>query len=378
MLINTVFTLVILIVFVSIAIVTSKEMSKNHEKGEDENLIDDFHPLVERHTIIADPVLSETHYQKKNQREDFYKDADFVNKGCKNLNDFVINDDINVFDLKKLADLNGISLQIHEGWYPLVIKLIKELHDNGWDKRVYCIKTKYAFLEFYASNEEHLQKIIRGYGFASQSVCETCGERGEMRYYSGWDYIDCRKHYLEKRGKITLESEGFWYEDFFYQWKAIIDRSFEEANYFGQYRTLVIEFDKTIQNERIIYGRLSIPKSTLGFGNLVDYLSKNFYRSKHSYIAKFENVEFCKICGYKAVYIDQCECCENYTWESYFKRSGNEEHTEEEKHEYIKDCQISWIKDEGEIYEAKQNNYTKNSSYKVLYNVEELNNWDLD
>ena len=374
-----VFIILIIISFIFIAIAVSKEMSKNEHKEEDENLMDDFYPITENNTAEIDRLPYQIYYKEKSQKEDFYKDADFVNKNCESLDDFIINDDINAFDLRKLADLNGIGLQISKAWYPLTIELIKKLHDNGWDKRVYCIKSKYASLEFYASNEDHLREIIRDYGYRSQTVCETCGENGEMRSYSGWDYIDCRKHYLEKRGKITIDSEGFCYNGFYYYWDTITDRSFEDLDFNGKYRILIIEFKKdTAENEDLIYGKLYISKNAIGFGNFLSYLSKNFFRLANSYVTKFENVEFCEICGYKAVYLDECECCENYTREGYLKTWRNEENSEEKKFQYIKDRQISWIKDEGEIYETKQKNYMKNPDYKVLFNEDELNKWDLN
>ncbi|TPG35415.1 hypothetical protein [Flavobacterium pectinovorum] len=345
----------------------SKEMSKEQQEEEVENLMDDFHPITESNTAEINRLSSQIYYKEKSQKEDFYKDADFVNKDCKSLDDFIINADINAFDLRKLADLNGIALQISEGWYPLTIELIRKLHDNGWDKRVHCIKSKYALLEFYASNEDHLYKIIWDYGYRSQTVCETCGEKGEMRSYSGWDYIDCRKHYLEKRRKITIDNEGFTYNGFYYYWNTIIDRSFENLDFNGKYRTLIIEFKKdTVQNEDLIYGKLYISKNAIGFGNFLNYLSKNFFRLANSYVTKFENVEFCEICGYKAVYLDECECCEYTTRQGYLKRWSEEKNSEEEKFQYIKDRQIWWIEDEGEIYETKQKNYIKNPDYKVL------------
>ncbi|WP_343618418.1 hypothetical protein [Flavobacterium sp.] len=371
----------ILIAFVFTAFMVSKEMTKNQRDDEDENLTIDFRPITNDIPFGNTDSIFEIRPVENKQKEDFYKDADFVNKECKNLDDFIINDNINAFDLRKLADLNGIDLQISEAWYPLVIELIKKLYDNGWDKRVDCIKSKYASLEFYSpcKSQSHLYEIIRDYGFISQTVCETCGENGEIRNYSGWDYVDCRKHYLENRGKITTESEGFYYRDFFYPWAAIRDRSFIDLDFNNRYRILVMEFDKKmVQNEDAMYGKLYIQKRAIGFGNLLNYLSKNFYRSKNSYVTKFENVEFCEICGYKAVYFGECECCEYDTRENYLKRWKDEENNEEENREYIKSRQMSWIKDEGEIYESKQKNYIKNPNYKVLFDDDELKRWYSD
>ncbi len=92
---------------------------------------------------------AETERKEKNR---LYREADFINKSCTRLEDFIINEKINAFDLRKLANLNGIDLQISEGWYPLTLELIRELHENGWDKKVSCIKEKYAELRFYTAD----------------------------------------------------------------------------------------------------------------------------------------------------------------------------------------------------------------------------------
>lgn len=317
--------------------------------------------------------------EERKQKEDFYKDAPFTNKNCTRLEDFIINDEMNAFDLRKLADLNNIRLQIPEAWYPITIELIKELNPNGWDKEVYCIKEKYATLEFYTKHnyEDTISKIIRYYGRKSQTICQTCGEKGEIRGNSGWDYVICRKHYLENKGKITVENAGFNYEGILYYWEDIKDRSFEDLDFNGKYSALLIEFHKAqVLHPGWSDNKLYLSNKTIGFGNFLNYFSKNFYSPKHSYIRNFEKVEFCEICGYQSVYFDKCECCENDTWEGYLKKwkyDGNsEENSELRKFEHIKYYQIDWTLDEGELYESQQKNYIKNLNYKILFNEAEL------
>lgn len=94
---------------------------------------------------------------------------EYINKNCKNLEDFIINDQINHLDLKKLADLNNIYLDIPEVWFPLAIELVKELYDNGWNKKVSCIKEKFGRLKFYITYNEKLFNIIEKYGDTSES-----------------------------------------------------------------------------------------------------------------------------------------------------------------------------------------------------------------
>ena len=95
-----------------------------------------------------------------------------------------------------------------------------------------------------------------------------------------------------------------------------------------------------------------------------------------NYLRLFENSEYCEVCGYKAVYNKIFECCENDSWEAYCKRWASEEDTEERKYEHIKYNQIYWQMDEGEIYESKQNNYTKNPNHQLIFTEEELKEYE--
>lgn len=314
------------------------------------------------------------------QHEHLYKDAEFVNKHCTDLDTFIINDSINTFDLRKLADLNGITLQIKEGWYPLTIELIKELYANGWDKSVYCIKEKYASLRFYTHYEykSPVQQIINRYEKKSEYICETCGERGEIRSHGGWQYTACRKHYLENRGKITVQEDGFYYKGNFHSWHNIKDAVFREPDYFKKYQLLILGLRKaTIIHRGEKHDTLYISDNAIGFGNFLAHLPHNFESMDKDYIRHFEHPEFCEICGYKAVYFNECECCENDSWAAYIaKWNKTEEDTAANKYEHLKFNQICWAADEGEHYERQQNNYAKNQDHQILYTETELKTYE--
>ncbi|MGX7666713.1 hypothetical protein [Flavobacterium pedocola] len=360
-----------IILVLNIGLSEPRQRNRYRRNYEHQDLIDSIHSRIAK----SNGATIE-HFSLENQQvTDFYKDAEFINKDCKTVEEFIINDDITAFDLRKLADLNGISLQISPAWYPMTLELIKELNANGWDKKVTCIKEKYASLRFYTHCEygDNIHKIIDGYEYKSQTVCETCGEKGEIRHNSGWDYVACRKHYLENRGKITVDSKGFNHNGTYYHWDEIKERSFEDPDHYGRYRFLLIELNKSIvKHAGWSDNKLYISKNTIGFGNLLSHLSKNFYSSAHSYIRKFEEVAFCEICGYQAVYNEECECCENETWQGYLENWKSEENTAEKKHEHIKFRQIDWASDDGERCESEQKNYIKNPDHKILFNDDDL------
>ncbi len=127
--------------------------------------------------------------------QNLLKDKEFVNKNTSSLDNFIINDALNQFDLHKLAYLNGIKLQINTGWYDLVIELLRELDELGWDRRVDCIKEKFGELRFY-SDTPH-QDLIDAYTEKSKEICEVCGKPGELRIAVWWITL-CGEHAEER------------------------------------------------------------------------------------------------------------------------------------------------------------------------------------
>ena len=381
----TITTLIIigtLISFVIIYITLNFDKINSKKKYKHQDLIDIVHSRIAKANgaSIKHFSLENSVEDQRIEKENLYKNADFINKHCTNLEDFIISDEMNGFDLMKLAELNQIRLQISEGWYPLTLQLIKELNENGWDKKVSCIKEKYARLEFYTRYEytSPISKIISKYSKSSENICETCGERGEIRYNSGWDYVACRNHYLQNRGKIILEKAGFNHNGIGYLWSDVKDALFEDLDFKNRYKFLIIEYNNdNIKHQGWTDNKLYVSKNTVGYGNFIKNLPKDLPSLNHDYVKHFEDPDFCEICGYQAVYNEECECCENETWKSYQKRYNNlEDSDEEDSHEeHIKYYQIQWVIDEGEIYESKFNNYAKNPDYKILFTESDVNEY---
>lgn len=121
-----------------------------------------------------------------------FEGQDFVNKNARSLEEFVINEQLNHYDLHQLAHLNRTKLQMHSGWNDLVLDLIQELHAAGWNKRVGTIKEKFGELRFYADTEH--DDLLDKYTEKSKSICEICGKPGTFYTVSAWDFTRCEEH----------------------------------------------------------------------------------------------------------------------------------------------------------------------------------------
>jgi hypothetical protein len=90
--------------------------------------------------------------------------------------------------------------ECHEGWYPLIQKLIEDLIQLGWDKQITQVKEKFGGLRFYInSGSTEIYDRISEAERASYSICEDCGEPGELRKDLGWYFTLCDKHHQEKK-----------------------------------------------------------------------------------------------------------------------------------------------------------------------------------
>ena len=127
--------------------------------------------------------------ERKKYYESIYGDADFVNRGTTKLEDFVINDQINGYDLYKLAELNGSRVEFSDGWKNLVLDLFRELDAVGWNRRVTMMKEKWGGLQFAfrrnldkkLANEKKLFEIVEKYERKSLETCHLCGKPGKLR-----------------------------------------------------------------------------------------------------------------------------------------------------------------------------------------------------
>jgi hypothetical protein len=88
------------------------------------------------------------------------------------------------------------------GWFPLIKDLITDLIELGWDKQTCQVKEKFGALRFYINTgSDEIFKKIHSYENQSYEICETCGEKGELRLV-GWYKTLCNKHHEERKPNI--------------------------------------------------------------------------------------------------------------------------------------------------------------------------------
>ena len=94
--------------------------------------------------------------------------------------------------------LSSKAFGVGEGWLHLIKDMIEELIALGWDKRTTQVKEKFGGLRFYLETyPEGSAEIISKYEKMSYTLCETCGNPGELRKGS-WLFTLCDEHAKEK------------------------------------------------------------------------------------------------------------------------------------------------------------------------------------
>jgi hypothetical protein len=92
---------------------------------------------------------------------------------------------------------------VGNGWFPLIKELIEDLIALGWNKQTCQVKEKFGSMRFYINegSDEIFNRITKAER-DSYEICETCGEKGELRKDLGWISTLCDKHYLERLNKL--------------------------------------------------------------------------------------------------------------------------------------------------------------------------------
>ena len=91
-------------------------------------------------------------------------------------------------------------VSIRPGWRPLVRELVDDIVAMGWNKVLYDVKEKFGGLRFYVASatEEVLDRIEEAEN-RSYTICQECGEPGELWSCNGWYVTLCEAHAKERK-----------------------------------------------------------------------------------------------------------------------------------------------------------------------------------
>jgi len=92
---------------------------------------------------------------------------------------------------------------VEEGWFPLIIDLVKDLLELGWDGQLCQVKEKFGGLRFYIGfgSKEIFNRIHKAEA-KSFKICEECGEPGKLRK-NPWIKTLCDIHQEEYERKMV-------------------------------------------------------------------------------------------------------------------------------------------------------------------------------
>ncbi len=91
-----------------------------------------------------------------------------------------------------------------EGWYPIIKKLIEDLIELGWDKKIRQVKEKFGGLRFYInSGSEEIFNRIRIAEEESYKTCEITGKPGSLRRDISWIRTLCDDEYNKIKEELN-------------------------------------------------------------------------------------------------------------------------------------------------------------------------------
>lgn len=95
---------------------------------------------------------------------------------------------------RRAAHLVGTTTHVGEGWTGLVVNLVQLLNKLSPEWQMEQIKEKFGTLNFYCAVNELGRIAVNLTERVSGTVCEVCGELGELDFSQGWTRALCPDH----------------------------------------------------------------------------------------------------------------------------------------------------------------------------------------
>jgi hypothetical protein len=99
-----------------------------------------------------------------------------------------------------------VYLAVDQGWFPLIIEIDKTISADFPDYQICQIKEKFGGLRYYweipldqredldYDKYQKIQDYVNQAEEKSLSICEKCGQPGQLDRSSGWLATRCEKH----------------------------------------------------------------------------------------------------------------------------------------------------------------------------------------
>lgn len=109
------------------------------------------------------------------------------------------------YDIKRGGPVTNWKNDVGQGWHSLLDEMHAELIRVAPDYRTDQVKEKFAALTVYISPySDEIQEILQKYYDRSKTICEQCGEPGEVRHSRFWLKTLCGIH--ESAGFRVVQS----------------------------------------------------------------------------------------------------------------------------------------------------------------------------
>lgn len=262
------------------------------------------------------------------------------------------------------------------GWNEIIREMLFEFAIGGWnlEKDVFG-KEKFGELRCYTYSENpELNAIIKDitgkYLDLSVITCEICGSEGTKRVVDSWETTLCLNHYLDQQtiididGDLNIKVRNKVILNINEIAKAEVDYDFQRLHlYKNKQAAHPIEAKSFSWQDPNYYLLLKTVPLHL------------FPEDQQNNISElFQHLEYCKICGHKAVHRKSCLRCHHDQWQEsadFFEDYG-------EMSNYIKSCQLDVFTDEDdyEKYFKYDRSFEKSSDHQILFSHSDLREYE--
>nr|WP_315034307.1 hypothetical protein [uncultured Chryseobacterium sp.] len=282
-------------------------------------------------------------------------------------------------DIERFIERNLKNFSVNStGWNKIIRQMLFEFAIGGWnlEKDVFG-KEKFGELRCstYSENPE-LNTIIKSitgkYQVLSAETCEICGSEGKKRNESEWETTLCLNHYLDQKTIIEIDDD--------------LNIKVRKKVIFNIHDVVKVEIDDDFQKLWLHIHHIKEtdqPEEVIAFSSdepnyylLLKTIPRNLFPTdmQAAVTDLFKNLQYCEICGYKAVHQEYCLRCYNEPWSD--SKPFLEDYGEQSN--YIKACQIDIFIDEDDYEKCFKydRSFEKSTDHQILFGHSDLREYE--